>query len=136
MRVFQLGLIVVIAFVALLFSAQGAMAQSPASSPAAPTAQPAPHETATVQASAIEAVGLIITPTVGINSSVCATTNKIQVRAGTPVYYCFTLRHTGNAGDEILTLHHIDSSRGLHRDVSPISLGPGETKNTVQLGFG
>ncbi|MCC6455657.1 MAG: hypothetical protein IT328_11975 [Caldilineaceae bacterium] len=122
MRAFQLGLIVAVALGALLWSALWVMAQ-----PAPPDATPAVDSATTVEASAVDVVGLQITATVGTEPNTCATTNTVQVRSGTTVYYCFTLHHTGVTSDDPLTQHHLQTSRGVNQNLTEsLTLAPGE----------
>ncbi len=132
MKSVQLGLIVAIALVALLGSAFWVMAQS---APPDPVPTTAADDAATVEVSAIQAVGLLVTQTVGTIQNECANSNTVQVRANTTVYYCYTLHHTGIQGDEPLTFHNLRTSRGVNRDLESLTLNPGEVTNTISKNF-
>ena len=75
-----------------------------------------------------------LTKTVGTQSGVCATTDQITVTAGTTVYYCYTVKNTGNTtlDNNILS----DDKLGLTIlfDASQLTLAPGEMADTVSLG--
>lgn len=127
MKSFRLGLIVAIALAGLLGSALWVMAQS------ALPAQEQPAQEQPAEVSSIQAVGLLVTATVGIAQNVCAPTTSVQVRANTTVFYCFKVRNTGVSGDESLTVHNVRTSRGLNRDVS-ISVAPNSTQEVFFAG--
>ena len=129
--------VIALALVGLLGASLWVMAQ------AAPPSQESPPTTndtaatntasgeATVETSAVDVVGLLITPTVGSLPGVCATTTTVQVRANSTIYYCITAHHTGVSGDEALTFHNVRTSLGLNKDISPqFTLNPGEIKST------
>jgi hypothetical protein len=133
MKFLHLGLIVAIAFAALLGSALWVVAQSSARAQDVLAAGDVVEAEGTVETSDIQAVGLLITPTVGTNSSQCATSDTVRVRANTTVYYCFKVRNTGVAGDESLTVHNVRTSRGLNRDLS-ITLAPNTSQDVIFAG--
>lgn len=69
--------------------------------------------------------------TVGTNPSQCATTDSIQVAAGTVVYYCYRVTNTG---DMSLDLHSLnDSLLGNVIPNLPYTLNPGESFTNVDL---
>jgi hypothetical protein len=71
--------------------------------------------------------------TVGTDPMVCATTDAIDVVAGTEVYYCYTVTNTGNA---TLNLHDLeDSELGTILDDFSFPLTPGASVNTVAAGL-
>jgi hypothetical protein len=142
MKSLQLGLVVAlvgtaIALAAFFGSALWAM------TPSLPSSQePPPAQEPTADTSAVQAIGIVITATVGTFPDRCATTNRVQVRAGTTVFYCFTVKHTGVAGDAQLTLHRVRTSRGEDRELRPppsepdiLVLDPGEVVSTYQAGL-
>lgn len=104
-----------VATIALFASALWLVAQ------AAPLNQE-PPSTVTVEASAVQAATLIMTPTIGVNSGACATSSTVLVRTNTAIYYCFTLLNTG---DEALTLLNVRTSLGMSQDLPSTSLAPG-----------
>jgi hypothetical protein len=141
MKFLQLGSIVAaviaLALAGLLGSSLWVMAQA-----APPSQEPPPAATdtgagePTVETSAVDVVGLLITPTVGSVPGVCATTTTVQVRANSIIYYCITAHHTGVSGDEALTFHNVRTSLGLNKDISPaFTLTPGEIKSTFTAGI-
>ena len=105
---------------------------------AAPPAQDAPLiELTPANASVVQAVGIAVTATVGTTSGACANTNIVHVRANTTVYYCFKVHHLGVSGDEPLTLHNVQASRGeVNRDLESFSLNPGEIRNITSINSG
>jgi hypothetical protein len=70
--------------------------------------------------------------TVGVDSGVCATTTTITVPTGTTVYYCFTVKNTGNVTLPLHTL--VDNKLGNLLVKFPFDLGPGKSVSTVQAG--
>ena len=69
-----------------------------------------------------DAVGLTINKTVGTDANVCATTDSIQVDAGTRVTYCYLVTNTG---DETLTTHTlVDDQLGTLLNNFPYNLAP------------
>jgi hypothetical protein len=108
---------VVAATVALFASAlwSGAQAAPPSQEPPTPV---------TVEASAVQLASLIMTPTIGTTSGSCATSNTAYLRVGAPVYYCFTVRNTG---DEALTLLRVRTSLGMDQALSSATVQPGGT---------
>jgi hypothetical protein len=126
MKSLQLSLVVAIALCTLLWSTLWVMAQSDPEPVIDPVAD------ATVEASAIEAVGLAITATVGRAPSVCATSRTIEVLTNTIVYYCYTLRHTGVSGDPALTVHDVQTSRGVNRRNLSLPVNPGTSVVVTQ----
>lgn len=105
---------------------------------AAPPAQDsALIELTPANASSVQAVGIAVTATVGTTSGACANTNIVHVRANTTVYYCFKVHHLGVSGDEPLTLHNVQASRGeINRDLESFSLNPGEIRNITSINSG
>ncbi|MCS7055574.1 MAG: S8 family serine peptidase [Thermoflexales bacterium] len=66
---------------------------------------------------------IVVTKTVGLNPSVCATTKQITVTTGTTVYYCYTVQNTGNI---TLTQHNLyDSALGTILNNFAYTLTPG-----------
>jgi hypothetical protein len=79
-------------------------------------------DTATVTVEAVTPA-IILTKTVGTDSSVCATTDSITVAPGTEVTYCYTVENTG---DVTLNLHDLDDSElGSILAGLPYALTPG-----------
>lgn len=70
--------------------------------------------------------------TVGVDSGACATTTTITVPTGTTVYYCYTVKNTGNVTLPVHTL--MDNKLGNLLVNFPFDLGPGKSVSTVQAG--
>lgn len=70
--------------------------------------------------------------TVSVDSGVCATTATITVPTGTTVYYCYTVKNTGNVTLPLHTL--VDNKLGNLLVNFPFDLGPGTSVSTVQAG--
>ena len=126
MKSLQLSLVVAIALCALLWSTLWVMAQSEPEPAIDPVAD------ATVEASAVEAVGLAITATVGRDPNGCSTFRTVEVLANTTVYYCYTLRHTGGTDDPALTVHDVRTSRRVNRTDLSLPVTPGATVAVTQ----
>ncbi|GAB4144779.1 MAG: hypothetical protein Fur0021_01620 [Candidatus Promineifilaceae bacterium] len=74
-----------------------------------------------------------LSKTVGTEAGVCATTDMIDVVAGTDVYYCYTVTNTGNV---TLPLHDLtDSELGDILTGFAYNLMPGESVSTVDAGL-
>ena len=61
--------------------------------------------------------------TVGLNSSVCAASDAINVSAGTSVYYCYKVTNNGSTSRSSQTL--VDSELGMILNNFPYTLSPG-----------
>ncbi len=100
------------------------------------TAYNDPTETASATASATVTVvnpAIRVSKTVGTEAGVCASTNEIDVLAGTAVYYCYTVT---NIGDVTLSLHDlVDDELGTILDGFAYNLLPGASVNTVAAGL-
>lgn len=121
MKGFHLGLGLACLLAVLLWSALWGSAR--AASPRVPP----PAEAGIHQA------GLAITATIGLDPNTCGTAGTIQVTANTPVYYCYTVRNTG---DVALSLHRVQTTRqGVITTSLPLVLPPGAITNTVRAGL-
>ena len=75
---------------------------------------------------------IAVIKTVGTQAGVCAATPSLAVKAGTVVYYCYTVQNTGNVP---LPLHSlVDSDLGAPFTGLAYDLAPGSSVNTVQAG--
>ncbi len=73
---------------------------------------------------------IAVLKTVGTQPGVCGTSASLQVKAGTVVYYCYTVQNTGNVP---LPLHSLeDSDLGKIFTGFAYDLAPGSSVNTVQ----
>lgn len=145
MKFLQFGLMVAVALLVLLGSAFWVMAQSTPPDAVLPEslqaeAAPEPVEAGaevTVETSSVQALGLLITATVGTSATSCATSSTAIVEANTVVYYCYTLHNTGLSGEEQFELHNIRTSRGVSRDNLELIVVPGANniRNTVSAGL-
>ncbi len=73
---------------------------------------------------------IAVIKTVGTQAGVCAATPSLAVKAGTVVYYCYTVQNTGNVP---LPLHSlVDSDLGAPFTGLAYDLAPGSSVNTVQ----
>lgn len=76
---------------------------------------------------------VVVTKTVGTQAGVCAATSTIQVVPGTPVYYCYTVKNTG---DVTLNLHDLqDDVLGTILSGFNYALAPGASVDTVAAGL-
>ncbi len=74
-----------------------------------------------------------VSKTVGTEAGVCASTNEIDVLAGTTVYYCYSVT---NIGDVTLSLHDlVDDQLGTILSGFAFDLLPGASVNTVAAGL-
>jgi serine protease AprX len=73
---------------------------------------------------------IVLNKTVGTDPNTCATTDSIEVPAGSNVTYCYALTNTS---ERTFTLHDlVDSNLGTILDGSPYVLGPGESVTILQ----
>lgn len=73
-----------------------------------------------------------LTKTVSTDPDTCATTDSIEVGPNTPVYFCYTVKNTGNY---TLTLHDLDDSAyGMLLTAFPLPLGPGQSISSADVG--
>ncbi|MEZ4642132.1 MAG: hypothetical protein R3E31_05220 [Chloroflexota bacterium] len=75
---------------------------------------------------------IALSKTVGTEAGVCATTDTIEVEAGTVVYYCYTVTNTGNV---TLSFHDLeDDVLGTILTEYAYDLAPGASVDTVAAG--
>jgi predicted nucleic acid-binding Zn ribbon protein len=74
------------------------------------------------------------TKTVGTVKDACAVTSEIAVPGGTTVYYCYSIKNTGN----VTLTHHQLTDLNIDQDILPAGftydLPPGERVSTVEMG--
>ena len=76
-------------------------------------------------------VSIVLTQTVGIDRFGCASSTTVTVLPGTPVYYCYTVRNTG---ERTFTRHGlVTNGRGAIFADQLYTLAPGQQVNTAQL---
>jgi hypothetical protein len=80
-----------------------------------------------------QTASFVLTATAGADSTRCAASATAQVRANSPVYYCFTIQNTGSV---TLTSHQISlARRGVITTSFPMTVAPGAVVDTFSRGL-
>lgn len=87
-------------------------------------------DTATVT---VGVASIVMTKTVGLVPDVCAATDHLSVVSGSTVYYCYTVRNTGDAAFELHDLE--DDKLGTVFNGLSFTLSPGAFINSVAPGY-
>jgi uncharacterized repeat protein (TIGR01451 family) len=88
-----------------------------------------PFELANTGILTVGAPQVVLTKTVGTEEGVCASTDSIDILAGSEVFYCYTVENTG---DITLTYHTLaDNALGVLLYDVPYDLSPGDSYSYI-----